>query len=176
MSLEKILKLTDVLFSVHIIDALNTKTSINWSAKDATTHVGIGEAEGMQLTLTISEITSSKYTGYKLEFFIEQNGVFINSFNNEFGKQFSKIIGAVINGFNDKLLDHKFDFLCLVEKNHDVKRISVFSTVAGRFARSRKMHTKIINHDNHQIKLMIDYSIPFSEVSDLQRSLQISEK
>jgi len=98
----------------------------------------------------------------------------IEECQNEFAQQTSRIIGAVVNGLNEKLLDFEFDFICLISKNHISKRTSVSNTIAKRFARSRKMHTKTIVLGDDKIVLMINYAVPPSVIDDLQRNLIVS--
>ena len=76
----KLLKLSNLLFSVHIVEALNTRVIINCSDTWASTFVGSGEVDSIQLALTITKITVGDYTGFNLSFATEQDGMSIEEF------------------------------------------------------------------------------------------------
>ena len=161
------MKLSDELFSVHIIEALNTRTPIQW-VTDKSSITGTGKIDGVKITLTVKTIMYKQYSGCNLSFATEKDGVPIETFRNEFGQQLSKIIGVVVNGFNDKLTEFKFDFLSLVAKNNVENRSSLYFLITERFARSRQMHTKMVNKGTDKIVLMIDYHIPISVITELE--------
>lgn len=164
------MKLSEVLCSVHIIEALTTRVDVQWS-QDQESLIGVGEVEGVNFTLTAAPTSYGNYNGCNLSFATEKDGKRVETFRNEFGQSSSKIIGAVVNGFCDKLNDYEFDFFMLVAKNAVNKRASLYQLIANRFAKSQAMHVDQVTHGSHRIVLMIKHNIPLSVLRELQQKL-----
>jgi hypothetical protein len=151
------------------VEALTTRVPITWEQSTPATITGTGVIDGVIITLTISSLVYSGYNGCNLAFATDKDGEPVEVFRNEFGQSASKIIGAVVNGFNEKLTDFNFDFLCLAAKDNVDKRASLYLMIAERFARSRQMHARTVAYGENKVVIMINHDLPLDLIKKLEQ-------
>jgi hypothetical protein len=160
------MKLSEVLFSVHIPESLNTQIPFYWRSENGML-LGVGRLDDVDIELKISSLKYQEYNGCNLAFATYRDGAPVEVFRNEFGSFASKIFGAVVNGLKPKLDEYHVDFVCLVAKDNVEKRTTVYNLIAHRIARERLMHIKTFKHGDSNVIVMINNTVPSHVLGDV---------